>query len=188
MLRTRALIPGRETWGSWQWTRDGEERASIGYRATLGEVSGTLTLEYTQGKGDERKTITCTIALESLPCHYGGRRWFVRCPYTHWRAWKLYKWNGIEWFCHRNAIKPKPTYASQREGGGSRVLAQRWALRRKLGDEYSTLFDHPVKPKWMRWRTFQRYLDRDARLEARDSRYLFGLLGRLGVPGFDPDR
>ncbi|HLI17850.1 MAG TPA: hypothetical protein VKV22_06230 [Rhodanobacteraceae bacterium] len=189
MFRTRAIWPGCDKSGSWVWTdSNGEQVSAIGYRATLGDASGTLTLDYTQGTGEDRKAITCTIALESLPCHYGGRRWFARCPYTHRRAWKLYKWAAIEWFCCRDAITPKPTYASQRAGGLDRINSQRWALRRKLGDEYSTLFDEPVKPKWMRWRTFQRYLDRDARFEARESGYLFSLLGRLGVPGFGPGK
>lgn len=89
---------------------------------------------------------------------------------------------------HTGARKPKPTYASQRESGGDRIIAQRWALRRKIGDDFSDLFGEPFKPKWMRWRTFQRYLDRDSELEARESRYLFGLLGRFGVPGFEPDK
>jgi hypothetical protein len=180
MFRTRALRPGSETAGGWKWTRDGEVTGSIGYRATLGEESGTLTLEYTQGTGDERKAITCRIELESLPCHYGGRRWFARCPYTHRRAWKLYKWGPIDWFCHRDAIKPKPTYSSQRVGGSDRIIEQRWALRRKLGDNFSDLFGEPLKPKWMRWRTFDRYAARDAELASREWGYMARMLGGLG--------
>ncbi|MGH8118344.1 MAG: hypothetical protein ACREPY_18425 [Rhodanobacteraceae bacterium] len=185
MFRVRALQPGCQTSGAWQWTRDGEKAASIGYRATLGDASGTLTLDYTATVGDERNSITCTIALESLPCHYGGRRWFVRCPYTHRRAWKLYKWASIEWFCCREAVKPRPTYASQRVGGSDRIMAQRWALRRKLRDDYSDLLGDPMKPKWMRWRTFDRYAARDAELASREWGYFARVLARMGAPGFD---
>ena len=183
MFRTRALQPGCQTSGGWHWTRDGKETASIGYRATLGDDAGTLTLDYSIGREGERKNVTCTLALESLPCTYGGRRWFVRCPYTHRRAWKLYKWGSIEWFCCRDAIKPRPTYASQRESGGNRAIAQRWALRRKIGDDFSDLFGEPIKPKWMRWRTFERYAARDAELAAREWAHFARLLGRMGVPG-----
>lgn len=185
MLHVRALQPGCQTAGGWHWTRDGKETASIGYLATLGEASGTLTLDYNATVGGERKAVTCTLTLESLPCHYGGRRWFVRCPYTHRRAWKLYKWAGVEWFCHRDAVKPRPTYASQRVSGSDRVIAQRWAIRRKLGDNFSDLFGEPIKPKWVRWRTFERYAARDAELESREWGTFARLLGRMGVPGLD---
>ena len=189
LFRRSALWPGCDVSGGWQWTDDdGEQVASIGYRAKLGTDAGTFTLGYTTTHDGERRNITCTVSLVTLPCHYGGRRWYFVCPYTGRHACKLYKWPGIEKFCHREAIRPKPTYASQRVGGLDRIYSQRWALRRKLSDEYSDLFGEPCKPKWMRWRTFQRYLDRDAELEARESRYLCGMLGRFGVPGFEPDK
>ena len=189
LLRTSAIWPGCNVSGALHWTNgDGDEVGSIGYHARLGRDEGELTLHYADGTGDERKAIECHVWLVTRPCHYGGRRWYFVCPYTGRRALKLYKWPGIDRFCHRDAIKPKPTYASQRVNGLDRINAQRWALRRKLGDEYSTLFDEPVKPKWMRWRTFQRYLDRDAQLEAREGRYLFGLLDRCGVPGFEREK
>jgi hypothetical protein len=185
LFRTGALRAGADTSGGWRWMDDGEVIASIGYRATLGDTAGTLTLSYTQTTAGGREPVTCTIALESQPCHYGGRRWYFLCPYTGCRALKLYKWNGIERFCHRDAIKPRPTYASQRVSGSDRIMAQRWAIRRKLGDEYSDLFGEPFKPKWMRWRTFDRYAARDAELAVCEGIYLGRLLRRLGVPGFE---
>ncbi|WHZ20719.1 MAG: hypothetical protein OJF55_002868 [Rhodanobacteraceae bacterium] len=187
LFKRSAIWPGCDTSGGWQWTDNytGEQTGSIGYRAKLGNDEGELTLNYVVGTGDERSVIECHIWLVTRPCYYGGRRWYFVCPYTGRHARKLYKWPGIEKFCHREAIRPKPTYASQRVGGLDRVYAQRWALRRKLGDHDSDLFGEPYKPKWMRWRTFQRYLDRDAELEARESRYVCGLLGRFGVPGLD---
>ncbi len=187
MFALGALRAGSETWGTWHWTRDGEQTACIGYRGTLGTDDGTLALDYSQGTGDERRAITCTIRLETVPCHYGGRRWLFVCPYTGRRALKLYKWASIEWFCHRTAIRPLPTYASQRDGGGDRIMRQRWALRRKIGDTYSDLFGEPFKPKWMRWRTFERYATRDAELAERETPYFARLLGRMGIdiPGLD---
>jgi hypothetical protein len=185
MLRRSYVWPGCDRSGGLHWTNaDGEQVSSIGYHARLSDDEGELTLTYAEGD----KPIECHIWLVTVPCHYGGRRWYMRCPYTGRRALKLYKWPGIDWFCHREAIKPKPTYACQRVGGLERVNAQRWALRRKIGDTFSDLCGEPMKPKWMRWRTFQRYLDRDSELEAREGGYLFGLLGRFGVPGFDREK
>lgn len=175
MFEQGALRAASVTFGGWHWTRDGEETASIAYRGALQEADGELTLSYSTGS--ERKAVTCRIELETVPCHYGRRRWYFLCPYTHRRALKLYKWPGIDLFCHREAIRPQPTYTCQRVGGSDRIMAQRWALRRKLHDQYSDLFSEPVKPKWMRWITFQRYLDRDAELDAREWPYIARLLG-----------
>jgi hypothetical protein len=184
-LRANACTAGTLRWTN---TRTGKERASLGFRAELGPDSGTLTLNYSHGPDSERKAVTCTIPLDTVPCHYGGRRWYFRCPYTHRRALKLYKWARIDWFCHRDAIRPRPTYVSQRDGGADRIMRQRWAIRRKLRDDFSTLFDDPWKPKGMRWRTFERYAARDSDLAAREGVYFARLLGRLGAVAPDEAR
>ncbi|MDE2256873.1 MAG: hypothetical protein KGK05_03810 [Xanthomonadaceae bacterium] len=166
--------------GGWQWSRDGESFASMGYAVTLHDTTGMLALDYTHTNRDgEREAVTCAIRLLSIPLHYGGRRWYGHCPYTGRRARKLCKFSGIAQFCHRTAIRPLPTYAIQRKSGLSRVQAQRWALRHKLGDEWSDLFGEPCKPKWMRWRTFERYANRDAELSQREDDYLSPFLYRL---------
>lgn len=179
MFELGALRVGSNTAGPWCWTRDGETVSSIRYRATLGDESGSLTLDYSTGTDEERKQITCTIRLVTLPRHYGGRIWYFVCPYTGRRARKLYKWAPIDWFCQRTAISPKPTYACQRVGGSERITAQRWALRRRLCDDFSDLFGEPCKPKWMRWRTFERHAARDAELSERENDYLLRLIERM---------
>ena len=92
-------------------------------------------------------------------------------------------------FRHRDAVRPRPTYASQRDSGADRIHRQRWALRQKMGDTCSDLFGEPYKPKVMHWRTYERHAARDAELEARDAALLAGLLGRMGCPldGFGSD-
>lgn len=94
------------------------------------------------------------------------------------RARALKVWRDRE-FCHRTAIRPQPTYASQRIGGCDRIIAQHWALRRKIGDNVSDLFSEPFKPKWMRWHTFARYAARDAELAAREWSQIRRILGSM---------
>ncbi|MHB8311621.1 hypothetical protein [Metallibacterium sp.] len=95
---------------------------------------------------------------------------------TGQRVLALYKWNSIDQFCARDSIRPRPTYASQRASGCDRILEQRWAIRRKLGDNFSDLFSEPAKPKGMRRRTFERHCARDAQLAERGNVYLRRLL------------
>lgn len=177
-LRADACTTGTLRWTN---TRTGADVASLGFRAELGPDSGTLTLDYSTNGTPE----TCRIELVTAPCGFGGRRWLFVCPASGRRALKLYKWAKLPLFRHREAVRPRPTYASQRDGGGDRIMRQRWAIRRKLRDDLSTLFDDPWKPKGMHWRTFERYAARDAELAAREWRHFARLLGRLGA--FAPD-
>ena len=183
MARRTPLTPGTTTQGRWYWTTNGHEVASVSFTATLTDTAGMLVLDYSHADRatGERQPVTCRITLETIANPYGGRRWFARCPATGRRAVKLYKWPGIALFCHREAVRPKPTYAIQRLSGTDRINAQRWALRRKLGDTTSDLMGEPDKPKWTRWRTFERYADRDAELADRDAVCLARVLRRLGV-------
>jgi hypothetical protein len=172
-LRADACTAGTLRWTN---TRTGADVASLGYRAALGPDAGTLTLDYNADGNPE----TCRIELVTVPCGFGGRRWLFVCPASGRRALKLYKWAKLPLFRHREAVRPRPTYASQRDGGSDRIIRQRWALRRRMGDNFSDLFGEPFKPKWMRWRTFNRYATRDAELANREWEYMGRLLGRMG--------
>ena len=178
LFKRGALRAGSATSGSWQWSRDGERIASIGYSATLGDADGELRLRYRDGNGSDARDVECLVHVSSLSLNYGGRRWYMHCPLTGRRTLNLYKWPGIDRFCARNAIRPRPTYASQRVSGSDRIMSQRWAIRHRLGDNFSDLFSAPCKPQGMRGRTFERYCARDAQLAERDNVYLLRLLGR----------
>ncbi|GAB1407231.1 hypothetical protein MASR1M8_11500 [Thermomonas brevis] len=176
LLKQRNVLPGCQTAGVLHW-RDssGREYGSVGYRADLGDEAGTLVLDYKAGE----QVMQDTIALTSIPVSFGGRNWFMHCPYSGRRARCLYKWPRLPGFRHREAVHPKPTYASQRDSGMVRVTRQRWALREKMGDRISDLFGEPHKPKWMRWATYDHFAARDAELEAVEAAHMGALLARL---------
>jgi hypothetical protein len=179
MFARNAVRVNRTTSGTWAWARGGEQVAAVHYAAALGEDIGELRLDYVWTQYDEPLPVTCLIPLCTRSAHFGGRYWYMLCPCTGQPARKLYKFNGVEKFCHRTAIRPLPTYASQRVSGLARVQHKRWTIRRKLGDDRSGLWDAPLKPKWMRSRTFNRYAERDAVLAGREDSFLPAWLVQL---------
>lgn len=168
-----AIGPNSLRFGGWAWRdSDGDELFQIQYRTELREAWGVL--DVTDREGAYR------IMVGSTPLHFGGRRWWLHCPLTNRRAAKLYRYAAIGKFCHRTAIRPYPTYASQRVSGLDRIMQRRWAIRRKLKDE-GTLFDPLQKPKRMRWRTFERYEHLDEILSAQEDAALRVRFGHLGI-------
>ena len=171
LLAKGAVGPNSLRGGAWAWrTGDGEKVFQVQYRSELHEAWGVLDLTDNAG--------TYRIMLGSTPLHFGGRRWWLHCPLTNMRATKLYRYAAIGKFCHRNAIRPRPTYASQRVSGLDRIMDRRWAIRRKLRDP-GTLFDPLNKPKWMRWATFERYRIKDEYLDGLEGAAIIQRWGRL---------
>jgi hypothetical protein len=129
-----------------------------------------------------------TVALTGTPCRFGGLRWWFICPITGRLAGKLYLPNGARRFASRHAYGL--AYASQRRSAidGSHDRLRR--LYRKLGGKYEHFEQPPPrKPKWMRWRTYERLLARIAEAEdAHNAVFLAGaarLLARSRRLGLD---
>ena len=94
------------------------------------------------------------VALQTSPQPLGGLRWWYICPQRGRRCTKLFLPRGGHRFWSRQAYDLG--YASQREGAQDR--AQRQAIRtyRALSGEGNWRNGAPAKPKWMRWRTYDR--------------------------------
>jgi hypothetical protein len=141
----------------WTNTKTGERTGSIGYEAHLGEENGRVRLHYTTTRRDgEKRESDYWIQLETTPQPFGGRRWWFICPRTGLRAAKLYLPTGAFTFASRRAYRL--AYACQREPAHDRASRRAFKLRGKLGAE-GGIGDHISKPKWMRWRTYDRKLD-----------------------------
>jgi hypothetical protein len=155
LLRPRFAGSGSLTWTN---TSTGEQAGSIGYEAHLGQESGRVRLKYTTTRWNgERRESDYWIQLETTPQPFGGRRWWFICPQTGVRAAKLYLPDGAFTFASRRAYRL--AYPCQREPAHERALRRAFKLRGKLGAE-GGIGDYVIKPKWMRWRTFERMMAR----------------------------
>jgi hypothetical protein len=106
------------------------------------------------------------LRLEPTRPHFGGWRWWVRCPNCDCRAAVLWGPPFMCRSCHR--LQYASAQASKRTRAAMAInrLAERFVGRRQL-----EVYDIPAKPLWMRWPTYrrlaaaaQRALERDAAL------------------------
>jgi len=111
------------------------------------------TRDYREGD----RIVTARVELTWTTSTYGGRRWWFICPRTADRTSKLFLPRGGLHFWSRQAYPLG--YACQREDRFSRLQRRASALDRQFGgDSGCTMDNPPTKPKWMRWRTYERKL------------------------------
>jgi hypothetical protein len=95
------------------------------------------------------------IALAWTPCRFGGGRWWFICPVRGRYVAKLYLPCGGGRFLSGRAYGLG--YACQREEPRDRATRRLRRIDRALGGGSDAQPDEPPeKPKWMRWRTYER--------------------------------
>jgi hypothetical protein len=94
--------------------------------------------------------------------HFGGAQWYFICPVMNRRASVLWMPPGAERFCSRQTSGGRViAYRSQFLGPDDRAHAGQAKIKARLiGDCDPAEWDLPPKPKWMRWRTYNRYVER----------------------------
>lgn len=140
--------------GSWGWWRDGERRASIRYHIHReSEASARMTLRYSK----DGEPVDYSFRLVGEPCRFGGLRWFALCPRTGRKVAKLTMPPGARHFYARQAWRI--AYRSQNMSAGLERLSYRRDryLWRKLKTDQPDL---PLKPKGMRWKTYEAHLEK----------------------------
>jgi len=177
MIRTRRAIPGQIVWGSLSWNCGGEPAGSISYEADMHDpYSSELRLSYNRGSEPDREHVKQTVRLEFTEANYGGRRWWMICPYRYNRCGKLYLPNGGDRFAGRRAWRL--CYQSQRVAPRDRPFEKLFRLQKKLGCDQgweAGLY----RPKGMWRRTFDRHFDRYLELDAMCAVTMIGMLNRL---------
>jgi hypothetical protein len=152
-----------------------------------GEIaSGVITADMTDaGRAWFRVAIggfVQQVTLQSRPRHYGGRQWFFKCPATQRLASVLWKPPGARRFLSRPAWGREVAYRSQFQNASDRAYLGKERIKARLiGELDPDKWDLPPKPKWMRWATYNRYVERfDDYERMLDQASISSVVKRLG--------
>ncbi|MBY8337923.1 hypothetical protein KYN89_12805 [Alteriqipengyuania sp. NZ-12B] len=182
MMRRGLAREGDYRQGTLSWTCNGSPSGSIGYRASMDAPgSERLTLDYSRGSGEDTERVNQTIRLIFTEPNYGGKRWWMICPYRHIRVGKLYLPPGGDRFACRRAWRLG--YQSQRDAARDKPFERLFRLQKKLGCELGW-GNVPTRPKGMWHRTYERHMETFWELDEQCSLEMAGMLTRFkGEPG-----
>jgi hypothetical protein len=164
----------------WGWRYSDGRESSIGI--AVGEHALILTYTWQRGQG-EAESIRQGVPLTWMPCNYGGRRPWLRCPgvkngrYCGRRVAILYL-AGRYFLCRRCYGL---AYTSQRESKPDRMLRKAEKIRRRLGGQAGVQNRFPGKPKGMHWRTYSRLCTEADQAELTGTLALLGGLEAMHV-------
>jgi len=177
MLRTGHAKVGGHIAGTLRWNCRGEPSGSISYTARMDEPGNErLELSYTRGEGERRESVRQTIRLCHTVPHYGGKRWWMICPYQGIRVGKLYLPGDGDRFASRKAWRL--AYHIQHVAHRDRPLERLFSLQKKLGGRQSVDAGLP-RPKGMWQRTYDRHMERYERLDAQCGAEMMAMFAML---------
>lgn len=155
----------------------GDERLPLGFTLdTRDRNYSFIELEH-EPFTDEEGTMRYRIRLTTTVPPFGGIRWWFVCPNTGRRVSKLFLPRGGRKFLSRQAYGLG--YACQRIDRSDRIHLQGRRLYRSLGGEGNWQDEAPPKPKWMRWATYERKVNRLYATQARLDRLWTPRLAKL---------
>ena len=170
----RSGIKGTLRWRLWV---DAKPFPIVFQIDTTQEYGAFFELVHRPRNGD-RTIHRYNVRLLRTPQPLGGSRWWFECPHSFRKTMKLYLPLGGSRFYSRQAYQLG--YASQREDAMGRAQRQAMKVFRRLEGEGNWRDGPPPKPKWMRWRTYDRLADRFDYYNARfDGVWLDSVAGLL---------
>ena len=134
------------------WKAPAGESGQYGYRRFNNQV---VVVHRTGGK-EYRQTIALTYKATNFN---GKRAWFV-CPHCYRHVGRLF-WPVYGGWAFRCRHCWRLRYYSQRLTPEWRARNQAEKIVQRLGGKGNAIFDpFPVKPKWMRWSTYNRWFEK----------------------------
>ena len=149
-------------------------------------ASGVITADMTDPNHAWFRIAICgfvqQMALVCRPRHFGGCQFLFLCPVTGRFATVLWKPAGASKFCSRQAWGRQVAYRSQFQNASDRAYLGKERIKARLiGDLDPAEWDLPPKPKWMRWATYNAYVERfDDYEEMLDKASISSVIKRLG--------
>lgn len=155
LRRAGLLCAGECTYTTWHLRNQGPEALSVRIFIDLSDADDASMRIVGPGDG---AAITEPVAIECVPCPYGGVRCYFLCPMMGLRCEQLFRVDGV--FASRKAHRL--TYASQSENELSRSRRKVRKLHRQVDGDYR--YARPRGPS--RWHAVQRLkaAKRDAHL------------------------
>jgi len=179
LIRRGFIQPGVITGAvgiAWADKYTGDEIASGLITADLSSIEGWFRIQL--GSLDQR------IMLTTRRRHFGGRQWYFVCPYTNRPASVLWKPPGAQSFASRQKWQRQVAYASQFMDRDARAHQGKAKISSRLcsiGGFDPDQWDLPPKPKWMRWKTYNRMVEKFDRYESMLEEDLLEMAVRLGL-------
>lgn len=154
-----------------------------------GEIaSGTITADMSGENGPhgwfriQIGGLDQRIHLMARPRHFGGRQWYFICPHMNRRTSVLWMPPGARDFACRQRWGRQVAYNSQFLGRDDRAHRGQAKIKTRLcsiGGFDAENWDFPPKPKWMRWRTYNRAEYKFDRYESVLDEGTFALITKL---------
>ncbi|WP_298466021.1 hypothetical protein [uncultured Erythrobacter sp.] len=130
--------------------------SAVSYVAAMHlEGDEQLRLSYTRGDGEDKEHVKQTVQLCHTRPNFGGKRWWMICPFRRVRVGKLYLPPGGDRFASRQAWRLG--YQSQRIASRDRPFEALFRIQKKLGCEQGW-GNWITRPKGMHHRTFEQRL------------------------------
>ena len=124
------------------------------------------------GKLDQR------LELIAQPRYFGGLQWYLRCPVTGRKCSVVWLPPGAKRFYSRQAWGKQVAYSTQFEPPFNRAITAREKVKSRLiGDLNPRGWELPPKPKWMRWRTYDRLLEKYCLQQGKIDHIMAGYVG-----------
>ena len=179
MLRTGRAQDGSHIEGALHWSCKGKPSGWVRYETIMDEPGQErLELTYTLSSGDEDEKVRQIIRLCHTVPHYGGKRWWMICPFKGIRVGKLYMPSRGGHFASRQMWQL--SYQVQKVPHRERPMERLFALQHKLGGT-AGVGNMLNRPKGMWGRTYQRHLERSCELEYQCEAQMMIVMKRLGM-------
>jgi hypothetical protein len=153
---------------------------STGEEIARGLITSNMEGEYEGWLRIRLGSIDQTIILVPKPRHFGGYQWYFVCPVMNRYASVLWMPPGATRFCSRQAWGRRVAYASQFLDPDNRAHRGQAKIKARLiSDLDPDEWDLPPKPKGMRWRTYNRYVQKFDAYEDILNQNIAELMARL---------